>query len=250
MPVKSATKIRMAAEDPDGAAKPQVARPADSVDRVYAEVKRLSDSFLILPGQRINEVELAQRLQVSRTPVRAALNRLVTDGLMTLRPNKGFFVRAIDPEDVRSLYELRAGVERTAARLACLRATDDEIAIATSAWERDAASLSPLDPERATNADEALHLAIAQMSRNPHVVTTLIGINLLIRYFRRIDIETVPRRLDTFDEHKAILAALADRDVDLAGNLIEKHVTISADHAVIVTRTGLARLAERSSAKP
>lgn len=227
--------------------KPSVSRAADSVDRVYSEVRRLAASFLILPGQRINEVELALRLQVSRTPVRAALNRLVRDGLMTLRPNRGFFVREIDPDDVRNLYELRAGIERTAVRLACLRASDAEISAAAAAWEADAETLSPLDPEKATTADEALHTAIAQMSGNGHIVTTLLGINLLIRYFRRIDIETAPRRLDTFDQHRSILAALARRDVDLAGNLMEEHVTISAEHAVMVTRAGLAQLRQKPS---
>ena len=206
------------------------------------EVQRLAAAFLIRPGQRINEVELAQQLRVSRTPVRAALNRLVRDGFMTLRPNRGFFVREIDPEDVRALYELRAAVERASARLACERASDADIATASAAWERDAAALNPLDAERATAADEALHLSIAEMAGNSHMVATLKGINLLIRYFRRIDIETVPRRLNTFDEHRMILAALAERDAARAGDLMEKHVTISAEHAMKVTLTGLARL--------
>ncbi|NNM72776.1 GntR family transcriptional regulator [Enterovirga aerilata] len=237
-------KRRIAASEAKARPSRSVARRADSVDRVYAEVQRLAADFLIVPGQRINEVELAQQLSVSRTPVRAALNRLVRDGFMTLRPNRGFFVREIDPDDVRDLYELRAAVERSAVRLACQRASDDEIAAAAAAWDRDAAALSPLDPARATGADEALHMTIARMTGNGHLVATLQGINLLIRYFRRIDIETVPRRLDTFGEHRMILAALAERDAVRAGDLMEKHVTISAEHAIKVTRAGLARLRE------
>src|SRR5690606_31139082 len=91
---------------------PPAPRAADSVNRVYAAIRRMAVNFEFRPEQRINEVELAAALNVSRTPVREALNRLVIEGLITLVPNKGFYCRPFDAEQIMSLFEVRTALER------------------------------------------------------------------------------------------------------------------------------------------
>ena len=91
---------------------------------IYDQIKAKSAGFGIRPGTRINEGALARELNVSRTPVREALNRLVAEQLIDFRPGTGFFCRPLDPQDMFDLYEMRNIVETAAVRLAVLRARD------------------------------------------------------------------------------------------------------------------------------
>src|SRR5262245_39051463 len=79
------------------------------------------------PGERLNEVDLARQLHVSRTPLREALNRLVTEGFLTTRLNRGFFGRTLDPNEVFNLYEFRGAVEQAVVLVACERASKQEL---------------------------------------------------------------------------------------------------------------------------
>lgn len=227
-------------------ASPKVARSADSVEKVYDVMKTMAIDYHFKPGERINEVELATRLGVSRTPVREALNRLARDGFMSFVPNRGFYSRDITPSDVRELYEMRAIMEQAAFRFACRRASDSDIAEAVAIWERS--SLEFPDSDRITDwtrvaeQDEAFHMAIAKISQNSRLYESLDSLNSLIRFFRRIDLETPKRRHNAYDEHVDIIAALRQRDENAGVVLIEKHVLLSAEHAIDVTKEGLARI--------
>lgn len=224
------------------AKKKKIERQADSVDRVYDAVKTLAIDYRFKPGERINEVELAASLSLSRTPVREALNRLVRDGFMHFVPNRGFYARDITPEGVQELYELRAAIERAAFRLACERASDEEISAAVAIWENN----SELTPETnwtlMAEADEAFHVAIVSLAKNSRMLAALESVNSLIRFFRRIDLETPRRRGGTFKEHAAIIDCLRKRNAEKGGELLERHVILSSAHAVDVTKEGLARI--------
>ncbi|WP_146741389.1 FCD domain-containing protein, partial [Lonsdalea populi] len=90
--------------------------------------------------------------------------------------------------------------------------------------------------------DEAFHLSIARITRNGRLYETLESLNSLIRFFRRIDLETPSRRNNAYDEHIGIIDALRQRDIERGAALMEKHVSLSADHAIAVTKEGLARI--------
>src|SRR3546814_9824686 len=78
------------------------------------------------PGEKLNEVALAKRMEVSRTPLREALNRLGIEGLLRFQPGKGFFCRDLDVHEIFHLYELRKVVEIAGARLSIVRARRSE----------------------------------------------------------------------------------------------------------------------------
>lgn len=217
-------------------------RAADSVEKVYEAVKKLAVDYHFKPGERVNEVELAAKLGVSRTPVREALNRLARDSFMAFVPNRGFYARDITPEGVRELYELRAAIERAAFRLACERGSDDEIAATIAIWQNKSNPGRAKDWAQVAEADEAFHVGIVKLSKNERMVAALESINSLIRFFRRIDLESKRRRLGTYDEHAAICACLSKREGEKGGELIERHITLSSAHAVDVTKEGLARI--------
>ena len=217
-------------------------RAADSVDKVYDALKDLAVDYRFRPGERVNEVELAARLGVSRTPIREALNRLVRDGFMSFVPNRGFYARDITPKGVQDLYELRAAVERAAFKLACERGTDEEILATAAIWQDNSKFHEATDWARVAEADEAFHLNIVKLSGNEQMVSSVEAINSLIRFFRRIDLETQRRRAGLYGEHDGIIECLKRRDAKKGCELIEQHITLSSAHAIDVTKEGLARI--------
>lgn len=94
---------------------------------VYEALRAKAVSHAFLPGERLNEVELAKELRVSRTPLREALYRLGTEGFLRSVAGKGFFFRELDPKELFDLYELRSSVELAAVRLAVQRATEAQV---------------------------------------------------------------------------------------------------------------------------
>jgi len=224
----------------------KTARSADSVEKVYEKIKTLAIDYHFRPSERINEVELASQLGVSRTPVREALNRLAKDGFMNLVPNRGFYSRDLTPEGVRELYEVRMVIEQAAFRFACLRATDEDIAATAAIWESVVASQSQdksaEDWAKIAEIDETFHMEIARISKNIRLYEMLESLNALSRFFRRIDLETPVRRNNAYDEHEEIIDALRQRNAEKGIVLIEQHISLSSEHAVEVTKEGLARI--------
>ncbi|MEP9348258.1 GntR family transcriptional regulator [Xanthobacter sp. KR7-225] len=218
---------------------PKTKRAADVVEKVYRQVRDMAIDYRFRPGERINEVELAQRFDVSRTPVRQALNRLEQEEFVTFVPNRGFFAREITPQDIRQIYEFRALVECGAFRLACERATDDAIRRIQRAWKEQTTRCH--DWKMISEADENFHVAIADLAGNPHIVKSLKDLNAKIRFFRRIDLEDAKRRENTYLEHATILDRLRKRAVD-GEETLRKHIVMSSAHAVEVTKEGLARI--------
>src|SRR5690606_41118289 len=82
--------------------------------QVYERIKAMATTFRLRPGERVNELELARRLGVSRTPVREALNRIAAEGFLVATPNRGYTVRPLDAQQLMALYEYR---DRKSTRL-------------------------------------------------------------------------------------------------------------------------------------
>ncbi len=233
-----ATPLQPAARNPPE----PLARAADSVDRVYQAVTRRAVNWRFAPGERINEVALAQDLGVSRTPVREALNRLARDGFVRFVPNRGFLARDLTPELVRDLYELRAAIEVASVRLACARATDEAIEKLARAWSAATENAAARRIDRLAAADEAFHRGIARLSCNAQLLATLDHVNAQIRFFRRVDQESPDRRDRTYSEHADVLACLARRDPLRGGDLMERHIVLSRERALAVTEQVVARI--------
>ena len=98
-----------------------------SADRLHERLKAMVAAYHLRPGERINEVELARRFGVSRTPLREALNRLASEGFLLATANRGYHVRPLDAAQVLRLYEYRAVLEAGALRLSAERATPEAL---------------------------------------------------------------------------------------------------------------------------
>ncbi|MGI9522636.1 MAG: GntR family transcriptional regulator [Hyphomicrobiaceae bacterium] len=216
------------------------AQPEGFVDRLYQELKAMAVSFALKPDERVNESELALRLNASRTPLREALNRLAAEGLLTFQPRKGFFCRPLQPKMIFDLYEARLAVERMTVSLACERTNPKDIRALRNSLESVRPGKSQHDVESLVGFDETLHLGIARLTGNDELVRILESIQERIRFVRWIDMED--RRQTTFGEHLEILDAIQKRNKDKALALIEEHVERRAEQITAVVREGYSRI--------
>lgn len=205
------------------------ARPTALPDHIYAVLKQKILSCALIPGQRLMEKKLCEGLQVSRTPLREALNRLNHEELVTLTPNAGYRVAPITLDGYHHLTELRAIIEPPAAALAATRATATDIAelrsLATLAFD-------PNDDQGFAaycRANARFHLRVVRTAGNPmleNIVMSALDLSQRPAYLR------IGRQLDPSNpsaKHHAIVDALAAHDATLAQQLMEKHVRGSGD---------------------
>ena len=228
--------------DPDVAVPCPLPAPLRSADRVYEQVKAMAVSFRLRPDERVNEVELARRLGVSRTPLREALNRLAAEGFLVASANRGYTVRALDPARVLTLYEYRAMLETGALRLACERAADaaiDDLAafVRRSRAEPDADGHSL----HLLALDEQFHERLAALSGNEEMVRSLRALNERVRFIRWIDMRE-GRRSTTQDEHGRIVGHLRRRDAAAATALMQEHIARRLDQITEIIRAGFAEI--------
>jgi len=228
-PPISDTTLALAAKRPTG-------------ERVYDEIRRMAMAYDFKPNERINEVELASRFGVSRSPIRESLQRLVTEGLITFQANRGFFCRGFDVNQIVHLSEVRAVLEQRAAQLAAENAALDQLLGLVSWWNSVAARADSYSSVELTNKDEEFHTRIAQMSGNPELLNMIAGINARIRFVREIEIEKHRRRSTTYTEHTDIAEALSKRQSEEAGRMIHDHIRMSATDAMASVKDGLARI--------
>jgi len=198
--------------------------------------------YELRPGEHVNEVALAAELNVSRTPVREALNRLVSEGLMTLVPNKGFFRQPLDINIIRSLFEVRGAIETLSVRLFCERASAEDLERLRAQWAAVKEISETLTPAGIVEHDEAFHCAIAAASGNPEVDRLINDINSRIRFVRQVAMEQPRRRGITFVGHDAILEALATRDGDRAAKIMEQHIGITLDDVTRIVEASVVRI--------
>jgi DNA-binding GntR family transcriptional regulator len=211
-----------------------------STDEVYAELKAMLLDFTIPPGSRLTETELASMFGISRTPVREVLQRLETEGLISIRPKQGCFVRELDIEEIAQYYRVRVALEQMALDEACIGMPDAGVHELLEYWNPETAP-TEISAETMQARDEQFHMAIAQGSGNRVLVRYLAEINNHIRIIRRLDFTLPERVLRTYQEHHAMLSALLERDAVAARRLMQTHIQKSEEIAKNLTLIQLAR---------
>ncbi|MFN8205172.1 MAG: GntR family transcriptional regulator [Solirubrobacteraceae bacterium] len=189
---------------------------------VYTALKRDIACFHFKPGERLREEALSKRYGVSRTPIRDALRGLEQEGLVEAK-HGGRFVRQFNVREFEDIYRVRAVIERTAAIQACERATDEAIA-ALCARLDDTVSDSDEPGQGYHYADVGFHVGVARLSANAFLLGELARINDRIWIFRMVDFASEERIAITRGEHAEIVEAIAERDQQRAGRLMEAHI--------------------------
>ncbi|MHA1564227.1 MAG: GntR family transcriptional regulator [Alphaproteobacteria bacterium] len=209
-------------------------------ESLYLSIKDMAILFKFKPGERINEVDLARRLGASRTPLREALNRLVAEGFLVQKRDRGFFCRDLKPREMFELYQFRAVVEVAAVRLACEQATEQEVAKLGEFLDRTGPGIGGRSSEELVALDESFHQQLMVLSRNMEMARTLENINARIRYFRWVDMDS--KREATQGEHRDIVRALMVRDADLAAHHMNSHISRRLDQITAAIKESYSRL--------
>ncbi len=207
---------------------------------VLNRLRDMAIAYELKPGERLSEIELAGRLGVSRTPVREALARLVTDGFL-LPASRGFVRRPLDVQETLDLYEARLAIERECLRLALERATAQQIDEARAFLASSQAKPSGAPVRELVALDEAFHLRIAAMAGNAELTRLLENLNQRIRFVRWLSMESVGRE-STQDQHQQLLEAIAAGNADLAQRCLSAHITLRREQVAEAIRRGLARI--------
>ncbi len=203
------------------------AAPSARETAVEMLVRRLSAGIVegaIAPGVRLDEQSLAERFEVSRTPVREALAQLAAHGLVERRPHRGVVVAGLSMERLLHLFELMTELEGVCARLAALRMTDAERA-ALAADHLGARALAQTeDSARYADANRLFHLAIYDGAHNPELVNTTRDVRNRLAPFRRAQFQVHGRPSASWVEHDAVAQAILAQDGERACAAMRAHI--------------------------
>lgn len=214
-------------------------------DQAYAQIKQMIFDFALMPSDRFSESELAQRVAVSRTPLRQALQRLEREGFLQVMPKIGWQVAPLDFDTFDELYDLRVLIECHAAQMLAAAEPRDALHTLAEQWLVPAA-------ERLADAvavgvlDEQFHGLLVQASGNREMSRVHREITERIRIIRRLDF-TKPARVEaTYDEHARILRAITRRRADEAARLLRAHIEQSKLEVRHITLDMLHRARQRA----
>ena len=188
----------------------------------------LRDEILDLklaPGTHIDEVQLAERFGMSRTPIREALVRLAGEGLVETLPNRSAMVATIDVLNLHTFYDAITLMYRITSRLAAQYHRPEDLARIRAHQADYAAAVAAQDALAMIAINRELHAAIAEAGRNPYFTTLTLrllneGRRILRLYYQSFD-DRLPQ--EYVDEHEAMIAAIAARDVALCDKIASAH---------------------------
>jgi len=175
------------------------------------------------PGDRLVESELAERLGVSRTPIREALQRLETQGVLT-RDGRSLIVASLDHNQLTELYAVRSELEGLAARLAARHATDEETRVLRRMVVEDRGLLGG-DPCALARANKRFHKQIHLSSHNRFLVQQLDLVHRSMALMATTSFAAEGRDLVALDEHDLIVAAIEAHNGDAACDALKAHIS-------------------------
>ena len=189
---------------------------------VYDWVKRQIREGKVQPGTRLREAQLAKELGISRTPVREAVNRLLSEGQLVLNSSRGFSVAKLDRQQVLELYALREFLEAASARFAAQHASEPEI---EALHDLLAQSLEIADdPPELAILNKRFHIAISSAGHNRYSDQALVRMADSLGLIPGTTFTMEGRAAAVFEEHTAILDAMESRDPDAAETAARYHI--------------------------
>ena len=188
----------------------QVERPRSLRDQVYDRIRAAILSGELAPGAPVIEAELAATLGASRTPVREALRRLETEGMLEPRGARGTVVRELKRDEIECIFEIREALETLAARRASRRMTERDFVELERLIERMRERVD--DPGEMERLDTRFHDGILALADGVRLKRMLGDLRADILPWRFLALATPERRTATVAEHSAMLAALRARD--------------------------------------
>ncbi len=217
--------------------KPPIHRGKSLHEQVYDALRAAILAGDLPAGERLVETQLADWLQVSRTPLREALRQLQQEGLVTADTNGGLRVTTLTPTEAIELYDCRLALEGLAIAGACTNATPEQLQqIGTYVLEAEAAGRQhpqEVSCQQLLELDYQFHRLIAESSGNRRLVSLLDTLFNAMALLRIQTLKRNPKVLDIQREHRQIYEALLTRDPDLAREAISRHLLASKERVVL-----------------
>ncbi|MGB1426049.1 MAG: GntR family transcriptional regulator [Paracoccaceae bacterium] len=198
--------------------------PTPIYQQLFAAIKNGG----LRPGDRLLETDLARRFGVSRTPIREAIRRLETDGIVAHKPRVGAMIRVLSQQEIVELYEMRIVLEATAAQMAAKHTSKAEIHTleTMNAQMMQAAS----DPYKVVTLNRKFHACILSAARNRFLAQSHSSLSNSLILLGKTTLESSERVKDVVAQHDSIIAALKSGQAEIAAKMMRAHMEASLEH--------------------
>jgi len=179
---------------------------------------------ILEPGERLMEVQVAEELGISRTPVREAIRKLEQEGYVIMMPRRGTYVSDVSESDIKEIFEIRSALEALATGLAARRIEQEELETLQSMLFEIEGYIKQNDIEKIVEADIKFHGLLYQVSRNERLVNIISNLKEQLARFRTLSMSYPGRLYETLEEHSEMVEAIANGDVSAARDAAEHHM--------------------------
>jgi len=193
-------------------------------DVVFNTLRQAILTGELKPGERLMEIHLANKLGVSRTPIREAIRKLELEGLVTMIPRRGAEVAQITEKSLQDVLEVRSSLDALCAELACERISDDEIAELEAACRAFEEATKTKDTRAIAAADVALHDIIVRATGNRRLVQLVNNLAEQMYRYRFEYIKDFSMHSALIEEHRVIFEAIRNKDKKTASKAAITHI--------------------------
>ncbi len=200
-----------------------------AAEEAYDRIREMIVTGVLSPGQIIKEMDLIEQLEIGRTPIREAIQRLERQHVLEVFPRRGIAVAKLSLHDVQSIFEARETIEKQTAMLAAVRHSQEEADALLELGEKILAEAGQEDYSSFLRTDQLLHHLIASAARNWLLAEYADHLLMLSDWVWHQYFQLRGSDPSAYFAHEDIIAAIVARDGDLAGELMQEHVQHSRD---------------------
>lgn len=193
-------------------------------DVVFNTLRQAIITGEFVPGERLMEIALANRLGVSRTPVREAIRKLELEGLVVMIPRKGAEVARITEKDLRDVLEVRSSLEELAAGLATERLDDDSREKIQTALENFREAIVTEDNSRIADCDVEFHDTVFEATKNKRLIQIINNLREQIYRYRLEYVKDASYHTVLLKEHEELAEAMFSGDKERAQEIMKRHI--------------------------
>lgn len=193
-------------------------------DVVFNTLRQAILTGELKPGERLMEIHLANKLGVSRTPIREAIRKLELEGLVTMIPRRGAEVAQITEKSMNDVLEVRRALDALCVELACERITEEDLARLKQACEAFEAAVRTKDIKKVAKADVELHDIIVQATGNQRLVQLINNLSEQMYRYRFEYIKDISQHQRLIDEHRMIYESIVKKDKEGASQAAHVHI--------------------------
>jgi DNA-binding GntR family transcriptional regulator len=198
-------------------------------DQVTSRLRTMLVEGQIAPGSKLNERELCERMEISRTPLREAIKLLAAEGMVELLPHRGAVAVRLTKDDVINSFEVLADLEALSGSLAVQRMTGQELADLHVLHDEMAACFENGDRSGYYSRNALIHTAINKAARNPVLTGAYHSINMRVQSLRFSANQVIPKWAAAMKEHHLMIDALDARDANGLRDILRQHMLSKRD---------------------